>query len=328
MTARPHPDRDAATLAQRNRLLADPSTAAGPFQMPGDGSCDARVDLHLLRHAAAVAMRTRGTDAARQRLDGLDTPDLLAGTVQDGTARGLHVALEEAMSLCAPAAPELADVDPEDDARTEEWTGKALRRKRDILVASGGARIRFSRRDGVLLVDRDAGIHAEDCLLFEDRTDAGTLDGFEPVAGERARLFSPAFLSPAVLRHGPRVQELHLVGQLGRGHRGYPCRLVLVGRHDERCVRMTLRVDNRHTDHRLRIRFRGVPDGYVHHCGTPAWSRVEHRGRTFVTATLVRACGRLQVGSRSVAVPDAQLQLPIEHRFGLGACIPGGCCAR
>ena len=40
--------------------------------------------------------------------------------------------------------------------------------------------------DGVLLVDREAGVHSANCLRFEARADQGTLDGF--VGDEREPL--------------------------------------------------------------------------------------------------------------------------------------------
>ena len=318
---RPHPDRAAATLAQRERLLAQVShrqdSSTEDWQMPGPAAGDARVDVHLLRHAADRAVREHDSAAARAWLEGLDTPDILEGTVQDGTARGLCARYEEAISLCP--TPPSSDTDEDPDTKAQVFTDKELRRKRDILVASGGARIRFSRRRGILLVDRQRDIHEEDCIQFEDRSDAGCLDGFEPAPNERPRLFSPAFLKPASLRQGPVEDRLELLGRLGRGARGFPCRITLVGHKAETGIRMTVWIDNRHPDHRLRIRFRGLRDpAYITHRGTPGFTTVREKGRSFVAATLVRACGRLRVGERMIATPGAQLLQPIEHVFGLG----------
>lgn len=311
---KPHPDRLAATLAQRAIL---PSAAwEGPFQQPGLGSADARVDLKLAAFAAREAVATRGTEAARARLREVESgPDLAAGTVQDGTARGLLVAYEEAISLCAAAAAhDVAALD--DDAQV--FTGKELRRKKDILVASAGSRIRFSRKGGIHYVDRARNLNLEDCVRFEGRRDAGTLDGFTPHPGERARLFSPAFLKPVRLVQGTAGDRLELEGRLGRRPHGFPCRIVVEGRKDEASLRFTIAVQNVHDDHRLRIRLLGFPDfDTIGHRGTPAWEIVQHEGRRFVAATLVRACGRLLVEDRVVAVPGAQCHGWITHELRL-----------
>jgi hypothetical protein len=323
MPAEPHPDRVATTLAERDVLLRDPTRTATQWLQPGPGSADARVDLRLLRHAATRAVELRGTDTARAHIADLDTPDLLTGTVQDGTARGLMARLEEAISLCEPPPDRDTDRDldaaAQDDPRTQHFSAKDLRRTREILVASAGARIRFSRRTGILLVDRAREIHEEHCIQFEDRSDQGCLDGFEPKEGERARLFSPAFLKPTSLYQGPIADRLVLTGRLGRGPRGFPCRMTLVGRKEEPGIRMRVWIDNRHLDHRMRIRFVGLRDAsYIAHRGTPRFELIRYQERTFLAATLLRACGRLRVGDTLVDTPAAQLLGPIEHEFGLG----------
>lgn len=311
---RPHPDRLASTLAAR--ALLPPQACEGPFQRPEPGSADARVDLKLFAWRVQQALRERGTEPARARLAELDGEDLRAGTVQDGTARGLFVAYEEALSLCAPAPPPPAEPDPQLGPAER----KQLRRRRDFLVASGAARVRFMRRDGVLLVDRAHDLHLEDCIAFEDRTDEGTLDGFAPRPGERPRLFSPRFLQPVRHEQDGARDLLVLEGRLGVRARGYPCRLRFEGRKDESAVRLTVAVENGQHDHRLRIRFRGFADAArIGREGTPGFEVVRTPGgRTFVAATLVRACGRLRVGEALVPTPAAQCPGWIEHRFTLG----------
>ena len=316
---RPHPDRLAQTLAQRATL--PPDAREGPFQQPDLGSADARVDLKLLAFAAQEAVATRGTGPARARLaEVTGSPDLLAGTVQDGTARGVMLGYEEAISLCAPE-PTVASGAPspgEDATSAQEFGPKDLRRKKDILVASGGSRIRFSRKGGVHYVDRARDLNMEDCVRFEERRDMGTLDGFVPAPDERPRLYSPAFLKPVRLVQGSARDRLELEGRLGRRAHGFPCRIVIEGRKDEPWVRLTVSVRNEHDDHRLRIRLLGFPDfAAIAHRGTPAWEVVAHQGRRFVAATLVRACGRLQVGDRLVAVPAAQCHGWITHELRL-----------
>lgn len=310
---KPHPDRVALTLAQRAELAA--ALGKGPFQTPGSGSADARIDLKLLAWSVDQALTRRGTEAAVQRIADLKGADLWAGTVQDGTARGFMAALEEAMSLC-PSDEPCEDLDRDTD---EVFEGKSLQRKRDILVASAGARVRYRRKTGILFVDRDSGIHSDDCLRFEDRADSGNLDGFVPANGERARLFSPAFLKPVLLRRGKGRDLLVQEGRLGGGKNGYPCRLTTEGRKDEKFIRLTVAIENRHRNHRLRLRFLGFPDsGYIEHQCMPVWETVREKGMGFIAASLVRACGQLRVGDQMVGTPSAQCMSWIEHRFTLG----------
>lgn len=308
-----HPDRLATTLAVRE------TGGTGPFAAPGAGSADARVDLKLLLHEAREALATRGTAAARQRFEAIDAPDLLAGTVQDGTARGVMVALEEVLSLCS-GTPGSRPEDREIDEDAQVFEGKELRRKKDILVASAGSRIRWSRKGGVLLVDREHGVHAEDCIRFEDRRDLGDLDGFVPDTAERPRLFSPAFLKATRLIQGPTFDRLELTGRLGRRADGFPCRIDFVGDKQEPTVRMVVRVTNQRDDHRLRIRFLGCRnEAAVASAGTPGYSEVLAHSRWFLAATLVRSCGRLRVGEGAfVATPGAQVHGELRHEFRLG----------
>ena len=308
-----HPDRCATTLAQRAELAE--RSGKGPFQIPESGSADARIDLKLLAYAADQALTKRGTEAAVQRIAELRGSDLWAGTVQDGTARGFMAALEEAISLCAPQGP-TAELDLDYD---EVFQGKSLRRKRDILVASAGARVRYGRKTGILFLDRKAGVHTDNCIRFEDRTDIGHLDCFVPKDNERPRLFNPAFLKPVLLRQGKRRDILVQEGCLGRGPRGYSCRMTMEGRKDEGCIRLTVAIENRHPDHRLRIRFLGFPNPpYLNHRCMPVWEIVREKGRSFQAASLVRACGVLQVGEDSIATPSAQCMGWIQHEFALG----------
>jgi hypothetical protein len=197
-------------------------------------------------------------------------------------------------------------------------SGKPLRRRREIVIASGGARVRFARKSGVTLIDRARGLTADDCIRFEDRGDAGDLDGFAPVAGERPRLFSPGFLVAQELLEGPDGTRLRLGGRLGRRPAGFACELVIEGRAVDDFVRLSVRVRNEHPDHRLRIRFAKGSAVAVRHRGTPAWERIRARGLEFWAATIVRACGRLRVDDEVVAVPDAQCLGWIEHEFALG----------
>ena len=317
MSTAAHPDRLAATLAQRVEALAAlPADIIPPTTLVG---FDARVDQALLSWRTRRALATRGTPAAFARFATIDAPELLAGTVQDGVARGVMVALEEALSLCHGTEERPVEELPLDDG-AERFVDRELRRKKDILVASGGARVRWSRKGGVQFVDRDFDVNEEDCIRFEDRSDRGDLDGFAADPDERPRWFSPAFLKPVLLAHGPNQHRLEPAGRLGRRADGYPCRITLVGRRDEPFVRMVVLVHNTRDDHRLRIRFLGCRRAdAIDSDGTPGFVAVSNDARHFVAATLVRACGRLRVGEAIVAVPAAQCRLALRHEFRLGA---------
>ncbi len=311
-----HPDRVAATLAN----LAD-TRAARPgaeFAVPGAGARDCRIDQKLLQWRALRAAARSERAAARlasfpERLH----PDLWAGTVHDGVARGFAAALEEAVAL-APAEPPAPAVSG-DATRTQRFEGKELRKKKDLLVASGGARVRFTRKEGLLFVDREGGVHSANCLRFEARNDAGTLDGFRADDGERPRLFSAQFLQPQRYVQAPGASELVLRGRLGRGPVGWPCELVLTAFEAEPCVRLVLRLDHRQSGWRLRARFLGVPAAAIAHECTDVRELVHGDAGGFVAFTLVRACGTLLVDGAPVEVPAAQCHGPIEHRFRLGS---------
>ncbi len=252
------------------------------------------------------------------RFAAIDAPELLAGTVQDGVARGVLVALEESASLCRGSEPPRAEDLPDpDDA--EEFTGRDLRRKKDIVVASGGSRMRWSRRGGLQLVDREHEVNEEDCIRFDDRRDLGDLDAFAGDPHEKPRLFSPAFLKPVRLLQGRSGSRLDLQGRLGRRADGHPCSIVVLARADETQVRLIVRIDNQHDDHRLRIRFLGCrrPEA-IESDGTPGFELVHAGHRHFVAATLVRACGRLRVDDELVPVPLAQCRGEHRHEFRLG----------
>jgi len=316
------PDRSAKTLATLPET--SPGDAAVHDGLPPAGAADARIDLKLMQDRLRRALAERGTAAARERIAGLDRPDLVAGTVQDGVARGLLVPMEEALDLCAPSR---SHFDPEPHPEDQEFgpehlSGNRRRRGRtrggDFLVASAGARVRFSRKGGVLFVHRDDDRHLSDFLRFEDRRDVGTLDGFEPVHDERARLFSPAFLQPTSHVQARSHQLLRLEGRLGRGRGGFDTWLEFEGRPDETFVRLRVGVHNEHVDHRLRIRFLGLPRDAIAHLCTDVVEEVCTPNRRFTAATLVRACGRLDLGDGTViSVPGAQCIGWIEHEFHL-----------
>lgn len=269
-----------------------------------------------MRHA----LETRGTDAARERLAGLDIPDLWAGTVPDPVARGFAVALEEALSLCDPL-PADADAEALTFEPTDALPARDLKRRREFVVSSGGARVRFSRKAGVTLIARAADVVANDCVRFEDRTDLGDLDRFVPAAGQRPRIFMPNFLRAEALWENEHGSRLVVSGRLGRRPDGFPCTISFEARASEAVVRMRVRVHNAHQNHRLRIRFLGVGK-VVHHAGTPGWERVHVGNRTFDAGTLVRSVGQLRRDSEIIEVPEAQCIGWIEHEFLLGAVAP------
>jgi hypothetical protein len=312
----PHPDRLAPTLAARE--LLPPAAFAGPFAPPGADAADARADLKLLAARAFRALHARGTDAAFARLHGLWSEDLWAGTVQDATARGFASALEDALSLCAPAPPEPPFPDPRRAHEVTVVTGRELARRKDLLVASEGPRVRWSRKGGVQYVDRALDLNVEHAVWFEDRADLGTLDRFVPDE-RRPRLYSPQFLRPESWEQGPERDLLVLAGRLGPRARGFPVRLTFEGRKNEAVLRLTVALENRFPDHRLRIRFAGLRDpGLVDGDANLPVTAVAHDRGAFLACTLVRACGRLDVGGTLVPVPAAQCLGALEHRFVLG----------
>jgi hypothetical protein len=307
----PHPDRAAATLAN---LVA----AAGPFAPPGAGAADCRIDLKLLQWRAGAALAS--SERARAWLGELTSaahPDIWAGTVQDGVARGFAARLEECIALADTG--HAATVGPERASPTRVSTGKELKKRKDLLVASGGSRVRFTRKEGLLFVDRDAGLHATNCLWFDARRDLGTLDGFVADPAERPRLFSAQFLQPREYSESDGEQRLVLAGRLGHGPVGWNVELVLRGRSDADRVELTLVLDNRIVDWRLRARFLGLPPTAIAHECMPVHEVVANDAGGFVACTLVRACTRLQVGERIVDVPGGSCRGPLVHTFRLGS---------
>ncbi|MFO1076091.1 MAG: hypothetical protein U1E73_00030, partial [Planctomycetota bacterium] len=196
--------------------------------------------------------------------------------------------------------------------------GKQLRGKKDLLVASGGSRVRFSRREGLLYVDRGDAVHSANCLWFEALSDTGTLDAFAAPADERARLFSAQFLKPQRYATAPGYARLDLAGRLGRGPDGWDAAVAIVGREAEAALELRVTVDNRQRDVRLRARFLGVPSAHLAHECTDVREVVQRPGGGFVAFTLLRACGRLAVDDAVVAVPAAQCPGRIAHVFRLG----------
>lgn len=316
-----HPDRLATTLATLGAARA--SRGSGDFQPIGSGSADCRIELkiaqwHALRAAAA-------SPAAAEHLAGFareDVPELWAGTVQDGVARGFMARLEEVCSLAPEKQPAAAtsngpDV-PTPTGKSTVFTGKELRRKKDILIASASSRVRFSRKGGLLFIDREQDINSENCLWFEGRRDAGNLDEFVGADDERARLFSAQFLKPQRFLQSKHYCELELVGRLGRGPIGWPCRVTIIGDTNAPNLKLTIELDSAVPGWRLRSRFLGVPEELVHHHCMPVREVVTTTHGGFIADTLVRSCAALMVDGNPVPVPEAESPRAICHTFSLG----------
>lgn len=318
VSSKSHRDRAAATLANllaAEARVAEAKVAEPECQGPGAGAADCRIDQKLLLWQAQAALAAARGASHLADLPVARHPDLWAGTVQDGVARGFSVRLEECIALAdlpRPAAPSLGE--PANFA-----VGRELRKKKDLLVASGGARVRFTRKEGLLFVDRAANLHAANCLRFEARTDRGTLDGFVADPAERARLFSAQFLQPRRYVESDRGQQLELVGRLGRGPIGWPCELVLTGLVDEPFVRVTVRIEQRLVGWRLRARFLGLPSEAIEHECTPVREVVSNDAGGFVAFTLVRACASLLVDGVVIPTPAAACRGTIVHHFRLGS---------
>jgi hypothetical protein len=313
-----HPHRAAATLAELDPARAP---AGGPFAPPGAGAADCRIDLKLLQWRALQAAAR--DPRAREHLAPWPPerhPDLWAGTVRDGVARGFMARLEEAVALAPPPAPPAPPLGAAATtaAGVRVTEGRELRKRRDVLVASGGTRVRFTRRDGVTFVDRAESVTSRNCVRFEARRDLGTLDAFVPAADERPRLYSAQFLKPLRLVEAPGVTELVLAGRLGRGPVGWPCEAVLRGALDEDTVHLRLRVDQRLRGWRLRARFLGLPRTAIAHACTDVAEVVDNDAGGFVAFTIVRAVDTLLVDGVPVAVPAAACTGSIEHEFRLG----------
>ncbi|MBL8722690.1 MAG: hypothetical protein JNK49_01520 [Planctomycetes bacterium] len=309
---RPHPDRLATTLA--DCLAPGPG---GPFAPPGPDARAARIDLKL-RVAAfqAAAARSPAAAAHLAHWPAAAHPDLWAGAVPDLVARAFAVRLEEAIALAGPAPS--AELPPFDPLRDQHFSGRELRKKKDLLVASATARVRFSRKEGLLCVLRDDALHVANCLWFDARRDLGTLDHFVPDPAERPRLFSAQFLQPREYQVGGTTTRLRLTGRLGRGPIGWPCELEIAASREQAGVALRLRLEHRHPGWRLRARFRGVPAGLLRHQCTDVADAVAQPSGGFLAYTLVRSCERLTVGAHSVAVPAAQCLGRLEHTFTLG----------
>lgn len=325
-TARPsHPDRLAETLANLPAAhAARPTDGTAP---PGDGAHDCRIDLKcMLWQALRAAQRSDEARVHLQRLPRERHPDLWAGTVRDGAALGFLAHLHEVVSL-APAAPDDGGAWPEHpDPGAQLLTDRKLRRKQDLLVKSGGPRVRFTRKGGVLFVDRAHDLHSENCLWFEACRDIGTLDGFVGAEGERARLYSAQFLQPRYYLAAKARTELQLAGRLGRGPIGWPITVTLRGDDDRQTLELFVELPHAGSDSqsgwRLRMRTLGLPATHVHHHCTPVRELVDNDHGGFVADTLVRACEHLLVDGTQVAVPDAAAPRRVRHRFTLGADMP------
>lgn len=308
-----HPDRLATTLATLPQARAGRS--GGDYAPIGPGAADCRIEGKLAQwQALRAAQRSPVAAAHLAAYSPEEFPELWAGTVQDGVARGFQVRLEEASSLAVVASPP----QPQPDGSATEFTGKELRRKKDILIASSGCRVRFSRKGGLLFVDRTHDVNSENCLWLEARRDVGTLDGFVGADDERARLFSAQYLKPQRFVLGEQFSMLELSGRLGRTAISWPCRIVITGHVEQPNLQLTIELANTVPDWRLRSRFLGVPAELVHHHCTPVRELVTTDVGSFVADTLVRSCSTLLVDGQPVAVPDAASPRAIRHTFSLG----------
>ncbi len=306
-----HPDRHAATLVQ-----IDPAAAATGCAAPGAGARDCRIDLKLLQWRARAACRR--SDAARTHLARWPEkrhPDLWAGTVRDGVARGFAVALEEALALAGESPGEAGGQPAVDGRRT---VGKELRRRKELTIASRCATVRFARKTGLSLCDPAGLVLSANFLCFEARVDRGTLDGFAADPAERPRLFSPQFLAPLEFVESDTGTDLTLAGRLGRGPVGWPCRLRISGRPGDDDVRLHVAIENRRPGWRLRARFRGIQPAAIHHECTDVREVVASDAGGFVAFTLVRSCSILLVDERPADVPMAACIGPLSHEFRLG----------
>ena len=113
-------------------------------------------------------------------------------------------------------------------------------------------------RDGtVTLADRRTGLLYPALLGLESAGDAGDTYTWAPRARDRVRRLG-APVAVRVLARGPLVGALELRGRLACATGWVDARVVLTLHAGSPALRCTLRLDNRATDHRLRLR---VPTG-------------------------------------------------------------------
>ena len=234
--------------------------------------------------------------------------------MQDGAARGFAVHLEEAIALAQPEP----DAQPAAFTPTRTLIGKELRRHKDLLVASSGARLRFTKKQGFVFTQRDRGPTSVDCVWFEARRDQGSLDDFVPALDERARLFSARSLQAIEYAVGDGGGRLVLDGRLGRGPIGWPLRLVLAAHADDERLRLTVHLGDAMPGFRVRVRWLGIGAERVQHECMPVREVVANDHGGFVADTLVRAATTLLVDGEPLATPAAACRGGIEHTFVLG----------
>jgi hypothetical protein len=291
-----------------------------PTSPRGLGAADCRIDLKLLRWRAAAAAMARSATARHTSLPFPPHahPDLWAGTVQDGTARGFAVRLEEAIALAGrPVAlpPQL----PPPPAGARVTTGKELKKRKDVLIASAEARVRVTRKEGPA-VRRPRRRPARQQLPAL-RGQRGSRHARR--RSRRDRTSGRACSRRSSCNHSDSSRATQAPnwpspGRLGRGPVGWPCLLVLRGDPRRPAVQLTIRIDHRLPGWRLRARFLGVPLAAIAHACTPVHEVVQNDAGGFVAFTLVRAATRLFVGDDEVATPGAACIGPIQHTFWLG----------
>ena len=116
-------------------------------------------------------------------------------------------------------------------------------------------------RDGtVTLADRRTGLLYPSLLGLESAGDAGDTYTWAPRARDRVRRLTGP-VSVSVLARGPLVAALEVRGRLACATGWVDARIILTLHAGSPALRCTLHLDNRATDHRLRLRVpTGVPD--------------------------------------------------------------------
>ncbi len=113
------------------------------------------------------------------------------------------------------------------------------------------------RSDGTaVLHDRASGERYDGLLRFESGGDAGDTYSYAPPA--RDRIVSLGGAGVRVLAEGPLVGALEVTGEIRRSTGRTGVRMVLTLHEGSPCLRITAEIDNRATDHRLRLR---IPTG-------------------------------------------------------------------
>jgi alpha-mannosidase len=170
-------------------------------------------------------------------------------------------------------------------------------------------------RDGtVTLADRRTGLLYPSLLGLESAGDAGDTYTWAPRARDRVRRLSGR-AAVRVLARGPLVAALDVRGRLGCATGWVDARLVLTLHAGSPALRCTIHLDNRATDHRLRLR---VPTGVP---GVPAAAGSQFG--TVVRPAVSAEAGRYPRETPVATAPAQRFVAVADGARGLAVLAPG-----